>query len=287
MIYPIQRIILRSILKSVEEAILERNTLVPEIPGDKRLVLAPHVDDDFIGCGGMILQTVKNRKRVEIAYLTDSGKRGTGGDAAARSTERRKEAVNVAESTGIPPEHLHFLQGVDGELFNSSIEEELSRLIRKMKPDAIFAPIFLDTHKDHIACLEKLLYAIRKEPATFKDIKIYFYESQSPITPKYSNIVLDITDFWKEKRRALQGYPSQGNDFAFVEVMNRVNGETFRKPYCEVFLKVSPEDLAEFQFSDSEELLRIRERLEPLRGPGSLLKAYKSSLRNKEGLEGF
>ena len=40
------------------------------------LVLAPHPDDEIIGVGGLVLQTLKNKGQVYITYLTDGENSG-------------------------------------------------------------------------------------------------------------------------------------------------------------------------------------------------------------------
>ena len=37
------------------------------------LIFAPHPDDDVIGCGGAIIQHVRNGDDVTIAYMTSGG----------------------------------------------------------------------------------------------------------------------------------------------------------------------------------------------------------------------
>lgn len=44
-------------------------------PDDKCLVIAPHADDESIGCGGLLLTYPQN---FEVVVLTD-GRRGGGG----------------------------------------------------------------------------------------------------------------------------------------------------------------------------------------------------------------
>lgn len=42
-------------------------------PNDKCLIIAPHADDESIGCGGILLKYPQN---FEVVVLTDGGKGG-------------------------------------------------------------------------------------------------------------------------------------------------------------------------------------------------------------------
>ena len=42
-------------------------------PNDKCLIIAPHADDESIGCGGILLKYLQN---CEVVVLTDGGKGG-------------------------------------------------------------------------------------------------------------------------------------------------------------------------------------------------------------------
>jgi LmbE family N-acetylglucosaminyl deacetylase len=61
------------------------------------LVLAPHADDEIVGCGGLLAQLLAAGAAVTVFYLTDS----SGGteaidDRPASRSRRRSEAESVA-----------------------------------------------------------------------------------------------------------------------------------------------------------------------------------------------
>jgi LmbE family N-acetylglucosaminyl deacetylase len=51
------------------------------------LVLAPHPDDEVIGCGGLVAQHLRERREVRVVVATDGG---AAGDASARQEESRR-----------------------------------------------------------------------------------------------------------------------------------------------------------------------------------------------------
>src|SRR5215217_793092 len=58
-----------------------------QLRGERLLVLAPHPDDEAIGCGGLIAQHLREHRSVRIVIVTDGAE---GGDAAAREEEARR-----------------------------------------------------------------------------------------------------------------------------------------------------------------------------------------------------
>ncbi len=76
------------------------------------LVLAPHPDDESLGCGGLIAECCARARAVHVAVLTD----GTGSHPASRvwpparlKALREQEARAAIAALGLPPERISFL----------------------------------------------------------------------------------------------------------------------------------------------------------------------------------
>jgi LmbE family N-acetylglucosaminyl deacetylase len=124
------------------------------------LVLAPHPDDESLGCGGLIAACVAAGRAPLVVILTD----GTGshphssayGGALLR-TVRANEARAAVTHLGLPPERLVFLDEPDtaaphdGPPF-AAVVAKLLRLVRQEAAcTAILAPWLHDPHCDHEA----------------------------------------------------------------------------------------------------------------------------------------
>jgi len=270
--------------------LLENNKLYKSLDGERILVLAPHVDDDIIGCGGAILKYLAKGKKVFIAYVTDSGKRGREGYSREEiKNERKHEAIKVGQALGLVDENLFFLNGMDGDLINSNITEALTQAIEAAKPDTIFLPVLLDTHADHFGVTDKLCAFYEQYPQMLKGVRLYLYESQSPITQVYSNISLDITDWFQTKKELLSYYKSQGGDFRFITSLNKINGLLFGgKTICEVFISTNMDKYYSFYkkyFKDYNAYLDIKKNLVANHDSRYLIKSYKSSMKYKKLLK--
>ena len=69
--------------------------------GERLLVLAPHPDDEVIGCGGVAAQHLREGRSVRVVIATDGAQAG---DAAAREEESR---CSFAIMEGRTPSSAH------------------------------------------------------------------------------------------------------------------------------------------------------------------------------------
>lgn len=268
-----------------------RNNIVKQLEGNRILIFSPHVDDDMIGCGGAIQSYLKGGKEVSVLYLTKGNKsKQDVYDTEILVEERRKEAFQVAELIGISQENLFFLEANDQELSAYDAQSKLQYLFDKFKPDVLFLPVLLDTHIDHFATTLKLIEYIRNSgfgeplPET-----LYLYEVQSPITPFYSNTILDITSHVQKKDEAMRLFKTQSMDFNFVQSTGKINAiASGDHLYSEIFIKTNIRNYYKFFKENFKSTLNhddIKKQLVPHSNHISSIKAYSSSIKNKKILE--
>lgn len=197
---------------------LASNNLVPELISQpkkgKILVLAPHMDDEVIGCGGTLYRSVLAGGDVTVVYMTD-GRRGDpeleGKDISKeerRTLEdrlvdlRKKEAQIAASIIGI--KDLIFLDEPDMEL-NAKKGNIINMvdILERIKPDVVYLPFLTDNHPDHWQTNRIFVEALKKTPLSFD---CFGYEAWSPI---YPNCMIDIGDAVEVKKQALEKFKSQ------------------------------------------------------------------------------
>lgn len=169
---------------------------LPEI--SSALVLAPHPDDDALGCSGTL--TLLNRAGVSttIIFITN-GERLYGEPSPLLAEQRKNEAVRASELLGCKePLFLGFPDGEAGSHIDE-IAHRLSAIVTQKKPDIVFAPSLIDHHKDHIA-ISKAALKLLSSCNTFK---LAFYEVYSTI--RFSHLV-DITEAIEEKKQVIMNY---------------------------------------------------------------------------------
>ncbi|WP_144547434.1 bacillithiol biosynthesis deacetylase BshB1 [Bacillus sp. X1(2014)] len=174
------------------------------------LAFGAHADDVEIGMAGTIAKFTSEGKRVGICDLTDADL-SSNGFVELRKLEAAKAAevlkVSCRTSLGLPDRGL-FLK--------EEYIREIARVIRKNKPQIVFAPYFEDRHPDHGNCaslVEEAVFSagIRKyvtegnEPAHRVE-RVYFYMINGFHKPDF---VIDISQYIDKKLQALREYKSQ------------------------------------------------------------------------------
>ena len=123
----------------------------------RALVIAPHFDDDVLGCGGLIAQLAAAGARVRVLFLTD----GSGGeeevaDRAAYAERRHAEAARGLAILGVTD--LVFADLPDGALA-SHVDEAaaaISQALLAYAPDLLLAISPLEISSDHRAAFAAL-----------------------------------------------------------------------------------------------------------------------------------
>lgn len=219
-------------------------------PGRRALVLAPHPDDESIGCGGTVRKYVESGAHVCVAVLTD----GRDGDPSVRSLPRndpqrqrreqdlvqKRKAEALAALNVLGVEEFRFFDGPDGALGKHTelIAGRLAALLSDWRPDVVLLPFLTDRHADHFATNRCLLDAVgRLDAGWTASLNCMGYETWSPI---YANLYVDVSTAMEHKRKAVRCHESQLRHVDFlagIEGLNRfraVSGLT-RGAYAEAF----------------------------------------------------
>jgi len=194
---------------------------------DKCLLLAPHPDDETMGCGGLLLKYPNN---FDIVCLTDGQHGGYNQTGEEIAVARKAEFEKAMDKIGILNYCMLNIQ--DRKLIhNYTVFEN----INIDKYDYIFIPNYFDQHKDHKAVtilLQKLLRSSNHK----KNLKIAFYEVWSPIT--IPNFYINISDVIEKKEALIDVYKSQTKYVNFkngIKSLNSYRGMQFNCNYSEVF----------------------------------------------------
>ena len=128
------------------------------LPDRHILIVAPHPDDEIIGCGGLIARLVKENKTPHVIIMT-GGEGSHQGCCSTSSddivTARRRLTRNAAAIVGLPIENIHELNYPDGGISMDNAEtDRLKALIDQLHPDTILVPHWGEGWSDHIQTAE-------------------------------------------------------------------------------------------------------------------------------------
>lgn len=196
-------------------------------PGNERvLVLAPHMDDEAIGCGGALALHAQAGADIAVVFLTDGalGARDIAtlmGEHRARAQRalvetRKREARAALDALGV--RLMHCLDAPDGDLAGSAdTARKLRPILLEHRPDIVYLPFWLEEHADHRAANRVLLDAAEGSNLALRCLG---YEVWTPLFP---NCLVDITSVIEVKRSALAQYVSQLDQGAYLHTSIGLN----------------------------------------------------------------
>lgn len=135
---------------------------VQSLHNDKMLVLAPHSDDEWIGCS----QIIKDNENVVICNMNMDG-----GDSEKIHAIRYQEMKSLAEKFN--------RQFLTVSLHNR--ENDLLQIIRDFQPEIIFVPFFMDWHEEHI----QVMNILKNVSTKVKGFQIGLYPVSLPMLPDF------------------------------------------------------------------------------------------------------
>jgi LmbE family N-acetylglucosaminyl deacetylase len=123
------------------------------------VVIAPHPDDDAIGCGGTLARLAARGSRIGVVYVTDGGASHPNSKRFPPSVlrdVREHEACAALHQLGVRTAP-RFLRAPDGGLARVSAAERQALVravalrIDELRAHIVFAPWSRDPHPDHVA----------------------------------------------------------------------------------------------------------------------------------------
>jgi N-acetylglucosamine malate deacetylase 1 len=196
---------LRNIRRLLRSGALYDQRAPPCEPGAGDIVvLAPHMDDEVLGCGGTIARHVRAGAHVTVIFLTDGryGGRVDGAEPMELVRVRKQEAQCAGDILGV--RRLFFLDAEDSRLrADRWVVAKLRGVLESERPGIVYLPFFLERHDDHRAANDVLIAATK---GTALDFECRGYEVGTPLFP---NCLVKIDDTIELKKRALACYQSQ------------------------------------------------------------------------------
>jgi LmbE family N-acetylglucosaminyl deacetylase len=195
------------------------------------LVIAPHPDDESLGCGGLISKLRKLDITVHVIFTTDgsmSHPHAQNINAAGRTETREQEAISALQILGVEEKYITFFRGKDSALPASGEEgfeeltDQMRKIIEEVQPGLVLVPYEFDPHRDHRASWQMTIAALEDYPETaIWQYLIWLYtlgnaKDVEPLTNIPGGIqYLPMGDFKKMKKNAIAAHQSQFNQIIF------------------------------------------------------------------------
>lgn len=175
---------------------------------EKILVVAPHPDDESIGCGGLLN---KFRGKCDVLLVTNGH---LNKPENKQIIEIRQQEFESAIKTSKVNE-VFYLQ-----IFAQEIPKCFDRFlsIDYSKYKYIFVPNRFEIVQDHVDVYSSIKKALKK-----KNIKTNLLEYEVWTTIRFPNVYLDITDVIELKKAAIEQHKSQTSELDFVKLITGLN----------------------------------------------------------------
>jgi LmbE family N-acetylglucosaminyl deacetylase len=187
---------------------------------ERVLVVAPHPDDETLGCGGTLLRMAQAGAHIAWLIVTDmKGAAGYSDDAIRR---REAEISTVSEyfgfsevfRLGFPTSQLDTLPMVD-------LIGTVSSVFKAFQPELVFLPSRADVHTDHravfdagAACAKWFRYGSLRRVLAYETLSEtdFALDAGSAFQPNY---FVDISEFLDRKLEVMAMYQSEIREFPF------------------------------------------------------------------------
>ena len=185
------------------------------------LIVAPHPDDETLGCGGTLLRHISEEDQVHWLIMTTITEES--GFIKSRVDSRAKEITQVALNYQFSSIHQEkFVTTCLDTYPNSELITSISESVNRLQPEIIYTPYRNDVHSDHAAvfdavaaCTKSFRYPSVKKVRAYETLS----ETEFSINPEDSgfkpNLWVDISDYLDKKIQIMKLYDKEMGEHPF------------------------------------------------------------------------
>lgn len=188
------------------------------------LVVAPHPDDESLGCGGLIAMLAARGRRVHTVFVTDGGSSHLNSASwnrkrlAARRAQEAEEALRRLGAGNQPRSFLNLSDAAmptPGSAEHEAAVAALTEIVGKLRPDLALLPWRRDPHRDHRDSWALAMAALgrARHVPEILEYAIWLDEigapEDRPAMGEAKRVEVDVTGVAEAKRRGVAAHESQ------------------------------------------------------------------------------
>lgn len=220
---------------------IELCKLVP--PRSRAVILAPHPDDETLGCGGLIAQLAGMMREIAVVAVSDGERSHPDSSPLAQRLPLLRPAESMAALDCLGAGQAQILRAriPDGQIRQHRLELKAWLIAQLRHTDIVFAPWRLDGHPDHETVGEIAAELEHELGCKLVEVPIWGWHWAQPLSGDFPwgrahKLGFDA-DTALRKRRALRCYHSQiGRDGERDPVLPAGVLAHFVRPYEVFFL---------------------------------------------------
>lgn len=209
----------------------------------KILVIAPHPDDEVLGCGGAMAKHTKRGDKVYLCFVTKAYAPEWPEEFL---TNRPKEIEKSNKILGVKKTYfLNYPAAKLDTILQKELNEAIARVVNRVKPDVLYIPHKGDLHSDHRLVFEASLVATRPQGHVIKKILSYEILSETEwgqlINLFVPGVYVDISKTFKKKIKAIKAYKSElrsrhhPRSLDVIEALAKKRGSEIGVKFAEAF----------------------------------------------------
>jgi len=202
--------------KLAQLPVISADMLVPI--NSRAVIIAPHPDDEVLGCGGLMRQLAQLDRPLKLISVTDGSASHPGSGlwpAERLSAVRPQESAEALRRLDLPMHSLHWIRGGFSDTSVAEQEDGLVEYLQRyLRPtDVVFATWSMDGHADHEAVGRASARAAEAVGAPFHEVPIWAWHWASPEDERLPwdrarKVLLDPVTIAR-KRHAVHAFASQ------------------------------------------------------------------------------
>jgi N-acetylglucosamine malate deacetylase 1 len=216
----------------------------------KIIVVAPHADDETLGCGGTLLRHINEGDEVHWLLVTDMSKGTNFSDEQIKI--RKGEIAQVCSAYNFSELHeLNLPPAALDTLPRGNLVAAITGIFTKIQPETVYTVYRNDAHSDHELVYDAVMSATKSFRYPFvKRVLAYETISETDFGMKPEdggfrpNVFINIENYIEKKLNILECYKSEIGEFPFprsriaINALAQVRGAQSNCQAAEAFILI-------------------------------------------------
>ncbi len=213
------------------------------------LIIAPHPDDEVLGCGGTIAKYASEGEKVYLCVVTKAYPPEWSEDEIK---ERRNEVLRANKMLGIEKTYFLDLPTVTLVTFpQKQLHEAITQVTDVVQPEIVYIPHGGDVNRDHRLVFGAAMVATRPKPAlAVRKVLCYEVLSETEWAGPFvesafiPNVWVDISKTLEAKLKAMAEYKLELKEFPHprsleaISALAKMRGATVGVEAAEAFMLI-------------------------------------------------
>lgn len=194
------------------------------------LVIAPHPDDETLGCGGTLLRHFAEGDTVH--WLIGTTIKEENGFSTERVKSRQKEIKKVSNMYGFAGyKQLDFNTTELDQIPRNNLVQKISEYVNQIKPNTIYLPYRNDAHSDHaqifdasVACTKSFRYPFVRKVCVYETLSETEFGMRTDNSGFKPNMWVDISNYLERKIEIMKIFESELGNHPFPRSVENIIG---------------------------------------------------------------